>query len=214
MIEANPFNKCKECVHEHCGQVNMPCRACTFGSKFERKFDVSKFYPMTILENMDINSLYPSPMSEVYEYLKNDVKTTQEMYEAIMNRRVDKMKNRKYIPEIKDVIFNPPATIVLWADKTKTVVKAQEGESFDPEKGLAMAICKKLYGNTGSFNNVFHKYIDKYEEKVRKERFENIDEMHLYGGDNIKKAAEQATAAINRATKAISDAVGNKHEKI
>ena len=40
---------------------------------------------------------------------------------------------------IKKVIFNDPATIVLWSDGTKTVVKA-EGEPFDPEKGLAMAI--------------------------------------------------------------------------
>lgn len=46
------------------------------------------------------------------------------------------------LPEIKDVMFNGTATIVFWADDTKTVVKAV-GEAFDPEKGLAMAIAKK-----------------------------------------------------------------------
>ena len=59
--------------------------------------------------------------------------------------------NKKATPEIKKVIFNPPATIVLWFDNTKTVVKCQDGDEYDPEKGLAMAIVKKMYGNTGKY---------------------------------------------------------------
>lgn len=65
--------------------------------------------------------------------------------------------------EIKNVIFNPPATIVFWADGTKTVVKVQEGEDFDPEKGLAMAISKKALGNQGNYYNQFKKWTEKYE---------------------------------------------------
>lgn len=64
------------------------------------------------------------------------------------------------IPTIKNVIFHDPATIVFWADGTKTVVKVQEGEVFDPEKGLAMAMCKKLAGgNKGNFNEIFKKWV-------------------------------------------------------
>lgn len=44
---------------------------------------------------------------------------------------------------IKKVIFNPPCTIVLWSDNTKTIVKATD-ELFDPEKGVAMACMKKM----------------------------------------------------------------------
>lgn len=62
--------------------------------------------------------------------------------------------------EIEKVIFNPPATIVFWADNTKTVVKA-ENEDFDPEKGLAMAICKKALGNKGNYYNIFRKWLPK-----------------------------------------------------
>lgn len=51
------------------------------------------------------------------------------------------------MPEIQNVIFNDPATIVFWSDGTKTIVKAQEGDVFNPEKGLAMAISKKALGN-------------------------------------------------------------------
>jgi len=67
--------------------------------------------------------------------------------------------------EIKDVIFDDPATIVFWADGTKTVVKCQEGDEFDPEKGLTMAIAKKVYGNKGSYCNEIKKWTEPYYEK-------------------------------------------------
>lgn len=69
--------------------------------------------------------------------------------------------------DIKDVIFNDPATIVLWADGTKTVVKA-ENEPFDPEKGLAMAIAKKALGNSYDYYDTFKKYVGRYEKKQKK----------------------------------------------
>ncbi len=60
---------------------------------------------------------------------------------------------------IKDVKFSPPATIVFWSDNTKTVVKAQNGEPFDAEKGLMACIIKRITGNTGRYNELFKKYI-------------------------------------------------------
>lgn len=47
-------------------------------------------------------------------------------------------------PEIKEVIFNEPATIVFWKDGTKTVVKCGKDDKFDPEKGIAIALAKKM----------------------------------------------------------------------
>lgn len=70
----------------------------------------------------------------------------------------------KSLPEIKDVIFNNSATIVFWADDTKTVVKAVN-EEFDPEKGLAMAIAKKALGNKGNYFNTIKKWSGKYPNK-------------------------------------------------
>lgn len=72
--------------------------------------------------------------------------------------------NTTKLPGIKDVIFNEPATIILWADGTKTVVKCQEGESYDPEKGMAMAISKKALGNKGNYCEVFKKWLPEEEE--------------------------------------------------
>lgn len=65
------------------------------------------------------------------------------------------------IPAIKDVIFNGPATIVLWQDGSKTIVKCCEDDMYDPEKGLAMAICKKAFG--GSLAG-FKKWLPEEEE--------------------------------------------------
>lgn len=69
--------------------------------------------------------------------------------------------------EIKDVIFNNPATVVFWEDGEKTVVQCQNGEEFDPEKGLAMAISKKIYGNKHDYYDVFKKWIGKYKKKSK-----------------------------------------------
>lgn len=55
----------------------------------------------------------------------------------------------------KKIILSYPATIVIWNDGTKTVVKCQEGEHFDKEKGVAMCFMKKFLGNKSNFNNVF-----------------------------------------------------------
>lgn len=62
---------------------------------------------------------------------------------------------------IKKVIFNDPATIVFWSDGTKTVVKAGANDIFDPEKGLAMAISKKVLGNNYKAYGRFKKWLPK-----------------------------------------------------
>lgn len=67
---------------------------------------------------------------------------------------------KKYLDSIiEKVIFNPPATIVLWKDGyPKTVVKCQPGDVYDREKGLAMCIAKRCTGNTSAFCDVFKKW--------------------------------------------------------
>ena len=69
------------------------------------------------------------------------------------------------VPAIKKVIFNDPATIVFWSDESKTVVKCQDGDIYDPEKGLAMAISKKALGNKGNYCNEFKKWLPEDEEE-------------------------------------------------
>lgn len=69
------------------------------------------------------------------------------------------------LPEIKKVIFNDPATIILWGNGDKTVVKCRLGDEFDPEKGLAMAISKYVLGNNYEYYNTFKHYLKPYSKK-------------------------------------------------
>lgn len=71
------------------------------------------------------------------------------------------------IPAYERIIFNNPATIILWKDKTKTVVKCGPNDVYDPEKGLAMCLIKKLCGNDGvMFHRTIRKMMKSYEPPV------------------------------------------------
>ena len=78
--------------------------------------------------------------------------------QEIINKKKTKIDALRI--NIKEVIFNDPAVIVKWKDGTKTVVKCQKGEKFDPEKGLALALVKYFMGNIGYYNTIFKDWID------------------------------------------------------
>ena len=98
------------------------------------------------------------PYSDIYNRIASDTLAT------IKNGSYIKVPSpkQKAMNSITNVIFNNPATIVFWSDGTKTVVKCDERDEFDPEKGLAMAICKKYFGG-GFYNDIFKKWIPKEE---------------------------------------------------
>ena len=76
--------------------------------------------------------------------------------------------------EIEKVIFNDPATIVIWIDGSKTVVKCQDGDIFDRRTGLLMAIAKKCFGNTGRYNDIIDKWVDEPERGLLSVNIERI----------------------------------------
>lgn len=81
--------------------------------------------------------------------------------------------NSTVTPSIEKVIFNEPATIIFWSDDTKTVVKCDKDDIFDPEKGLAMAIAKKSLGtneNRSNYYDIFKKYLKEYEQNKKTEQ--------------------------------------------
>ena len=64
---------------------------------------------------------------------------------------------------IKKVIFNGPATIVIWVDGSKTVVKCAKGDGYSKFSGLAIAMCKRMYGT--DFKRIFNHFIPKEETR-------------------------------------------------
>lgn len=62
------------------------------------------------------------------------------------------------LPEIDKVIFHAPATVIIFKDRTKSVVKCSEHDEYDPEKGFAMALLKHILGKK-KYKTVFKKYV-------------------------------------------------------
>lgn len=79
---------------------------------------------------------------------------------------------------IEKVIFNEPATIVLWEDRTKTVVKCMEGDTFSQEMGLAMCICKKALGD--NYHRVFKEWITYEPEQETKSKYKVGDKVRFW----------------------------------
>lgn len=128
---------CKECACNN--RFGEPvCQTCIAGSNFS-----------------------PRGRNKIYYQSVQEMNQPPKAYRNMMERQSNDIS---IVPEIQNVMFNEPATIVFWADGTKTVVKAVYDE-FDPEKGLAMAIAKKALGNKGKYFNTIKKWRDEYLEK-------------------------------------------------
>lgn len=131
-----------------------------------------------IVEDKDESSIYPDRMISMrlpaidygkFVHENENKRIYKELVNSLYGKQEDKeMANIQRL--IKDVIFNDPATIVLWKDGSKTVVKAKD-EKFDPEKGLAMAISKRVMGDKGNYYETFKKWLP---EKKEEEINENI----------------------------------------
>lgn len=106
----------------------------------------------------------------------------------------DNLKNT-FLGMIIKVVFNDPATIVFWNDGSKTVVKCNPEDTFDPEKGLAIACMKKLFGNKGYYNDIFRKWLP-----------EEVDEKSLY-----PKHPDDVLSAINFSAAGILQMVYSKN---
>ena len=163
------------------------CKVIDFNSKGENKMDKKMYQVLDIKMNSyaitpDELTLKVKPLTsfcirpEDCDRIKEAIESIGERNESyyVGGRHLGKTYSwiNEYQKErdkfdIKDVIFNNPVTIVLWADGTKTVVKA-ENEPFDPEKGLAMAISKRALGGKYDYYDTFKKYVGRYEKKQKK----------------------------------------------
>lgn len=98
---------------------------------------------------------------------------TDSMIEALL--RVNPSPSRPYqdmtivpfgwtaIPTIEKVIVNGPATIVIWGDGFKTVVKCEDGDQQSRYVGVLWCIAKKVYGNHARFEHLVDSHMDHVE---------------------------------------------------
>ncbi len=145
---------------------------------------------------------------DVLAYEERDVENT---YKLMVNSLYGCKGPFIHIPHIENVIFNPPATIVFWADGTKTVVKCQDDDNFDPEKGLTMAISKKALGNKGNYYNTIKEWVGKFDVEQFYPRFPVLDDnWWSEARDKVSKLKEVIENRIN-SKKELSDEEINKN---
>ena len=136
---------------------------------------------------------WPEHTNDIFEYEKLMRDCGRGAFEMDRFRKLFNIKPREStLPSIKNVYFNPPATVVLWDDGTKTVVKCQDSDTYSKETGLSLCIAKKAMGNNSKFNEVFKKWIP--EEKPV---YRNIDEWKKTKdglSDKLYRCAKEACA--------------------
>lgn len=72
-------------------------------------------------------------------------------------------------PTIEKIHFSDDVTVVIWSDKTKTLVRRQNDEFDDREKAVLACIAKKFLGTNKSKSNWLDKIKPAY-EKAEAER--------------------------------------------
>ena len=140
--------------------------------------DYSKAANVTPAER--IRPITDITLEDVTNYCQNDTYFTEQVAKDLLDSIYGihsktlkeeiqmKTKSHSACNPIEKVIFNNPATIVFWKDGTKTIVKRQEGAEFDPEKGLAMAICRHYLCDICGlerYDGVFKRYMPKEMKK-------------------------------------------------
>ena len=94
--------------------------------------------------------------------------------------------------EVKDILVNGPATIVFWADGTKTVVKYDSEDLYDSEKAVAMCFMKKALGSR-SMHKLFDLAKDRKTEYYNQFTRLNLKEMSYCLHDAISTIPNQNT---------------------
>lgn len=102
--------------------------------------------------------------------------------------------------DIKKVIFNDPATIVIWADGTKTVVKCKEGETYSKWAGLALCYAKRINGE--KFHSAFKHWCKEDEDTTEETGYSSgsaysIADGFAEFGKNARTCLETMAKAFN-----------------
>lgn len=110
-------------------------------------------------------------------------------YLSYWHYRTETKSRYSAFDNIQKVIFNPPATIILWKNGSKTVVKCSEKDEFDPEKGFAMCLLKEMFGEK------YYKDMQKIIEE--KSKFcEQKEETKTESGSNISRTFKEGIDLI------------------
>lgn len=114
-----------------------------------------------------------------------------------------------FIPEIENTVFNGDTTIIIWKDKTKTIVHCEPDKPRDPYAAFCAAVCKKLFGSTDKVMKVIADTDKAYQAKLRAEAAAKKKAENIAKQEELKAKAE---ARRKEADEAIREAFYNNEK--
>ena len=141
-------------------------KSMTAPSNFYSKELLNSIYGATIMSQKEIDYALEERAMD-YVFLNNNY------IKRANGKNVTSAVNSYF--DIEKVIFNGPATIVVWKDGTKTIVKCEEGTTYSKEEAIDQAILKKLFTT-----NSHHKRVLK--DLISEKSVEQIDKKKLKKG--------------------------------
>lgn len=104
--------------------------------------------------------------------------------------------NTEYLEDqIDRIIQNGDATVVIWKDKSKTVVKRAVDEEYNLYAAVAQAVMKKLMGSTSHAHKVIAKKV-----VVQKPKEKKVEVLQCKNLDNVQEAEiEKYEGEVNEA---------------
>ena len=147
-------------------------------------------------------------------YVKAEPSTMYSFMEDMRKMSMFESDKRIRIPEIKEVIFNEPATVVYWKDGDKTSVKCGKDEPYDREKGVAMCLIKKMLkpSKKSHWLDVIHDAIQAADDKVAKIAADKEEKARIKA-ENIAKAEEARRKKAEKKAAALKEEIQTLEKK-
>lgn len=112
-------------------------------------------------------------------------------------------------PTIKKIHFSGDVTVVVWSDKTKTLVRRQNDEFDDREKAVLACIAKKFLGTNKSKSN----WLDKIKPAYEKAEEEKEREFEISPTATMSEIFKDFVESFNSVLSQIPDKINNSNKE-
>jgi len=103
----------------------------------------------------DVDNLYKRRLDEIAEEMKKDFEEDKKVNDRVNRHIFVPLIDKIYVNEKKGVI------VVKWETGETTKVEVQDGDTFDLEKGISIAITKYVLGNNYNAGYIFNSILKK-----------------------------------------------------
>lgn len=112
-------------------------------------------------------------------------------------------------PTIEKIHFSGDVTVVIWSDKTKTLVRRQNDEFDDREKAVLACIAKKFLGTNKSKSN----WLDKIKPAYEKAEAERDCEFEISPTATMSEIFKDFVESVNSVLSQIPDKINNSNKE-